>query len=66
MTTTELEARITAYLSGGGLFNPELADHTAVRDLLIDCRVAITALHDAQQQEKSGFRRLTGSEVIYD
>lgn len=33
--------RITAYLSGGGLFNPELADHEAVRDLLIDCRAAL-------------------------
>ena len=30
--------RITEYLATGGLFNPELADHTAVRDLLIDCR----------------------------
>jgi len=30
--------RITEYLSSGGLFNPELMDHTAVRDLLIECR----------------------------
>ena len=29
---------ITAYLSLGGLFNPELANHIAVRDLLIECR----------------------------
>ncbi len=34
----ELIGRITAYLSGGGLFNPEAANHDAVRDLLIDCR----------------------------
>jgi hypothetical protein len=34
----ELIDRITAYLSNGGLFNPELANHDAVRDLLIDCR----------------------------
>lgn len=33
-----LEKRITEYLELGGLFNPELADHSAVRDLLIDCR----------------------------
>jgi hypothetical protein len=33
-----LSARITDYLSMGGLFNPELADHLAVRDLLIECR----------------------------
>lgn len=35
--------RITAYLTGGGFFNPEFANHDAVRDLLIDCRAAIAA-----------------------
>jgi hypothetical protein len=34
----ELSDRITEYLSSGGLFNPELANHLAVRDLLIECR----------------------------
>ena len=34
-------ARITEYLSKGGLFNPELMDHEAVRDLLIDARDVI-------------------------
>ena len=40
MTPAQLRVadRITAYLSGGGLFNPELANHDAVRDLLIDAR----------------------------
>jgi hypothetical protein len=33
--------RITKYLTDGGLFNPELADHEAVRDLLIDCRAEL-------------------------
>jgi len=33
-----LITRITDYLSMGGLFNPELANHLAVRDLLIECR----------------------------
>ena len=42
-TKQALAARITDYLSGGGLFNPELADHNAVRDLLIECRDAIAA-----------------------
>jgi hypothetical protein len=37
----KLAQRITDYLAGGGLFNPELADHGAVRDLLIDCREAL-------------------------
>jgi hypothetical protein len=30
--------RINNYLSTGGLFNPEMADHNKVRDLLIECR----------------------------
>jgi hypothetical protein len=34
----ELSDRITAYLFDGGLFNPELANHLAVRDLLMECR----------------------------
>jgi len=37
--------RITEYLSSGGLFNPELMDHSAVRDLLIDAREAIPRQH---------------------
>lgn len=35
--------RIDAYMSGGGLFNPELADHAEVRALLLDCRGEIVA-----------------------
>ncbi len=35
--------RITEYLSSGGLVNPELMDHAAVRDLLIAARAALTA-----------------------
>ena len=38
----ELSNRITAYLSTGGLFNPELANHIAVRDLLIEIREVLT------------------------
>ena len=44
-----LAQRITDYLAGGGLYNPELADHGAVRDLLIDCREAL-AEQPAQHQ----------------
>ena len=36
--------RITDYLTLGGLFNPELADHLAVRDLLIECREVLDEL----------------------
>ena len=35
--TQNLIDRITEYLVLGGLFNPELATHDAVRDLLIEC-----------------------------
>lgn len=38
----EIPQRITDYLSGGGLFNPEMAIHDAVRDLLIECRAALS------------------------
>lgn len=43
---TDLAARIAAYLSGGGLFNPELANHDAVCDLIIDCRTRIEELEN--------------------
>lgn len=41
-----LRERITNYLSTGGLFNAEMAQHDVVRDLLIDCRKALLAAHD--------------------
>ena len=34
----ELSDRITEYLFNGGLFNPELANHLDVRDLLMECK----------------------------
>ena len=34
----KISEEITQYLSLGGLVNPELADHDAVRDLLMDAR----------------------------
>jgi hypothetical protein len=37
----DLINRIIYYLSSGGLFNPELADHLAVRNLLMECREAL-------------------------
>ena len=41
---SDLVDRVTAYLAGGGLFNPELASHENVRDLLIGCRDTIATL----------------------
>lgn len=38
-------SRITEYLDSGGLWNPELADHAAVRDLILDARDEINRLH---------------------
>ena len=40
---SDVTERITTYLINGGAFNPELADHRAVRDLLIDARAELAA-----------------------
>lgn len=45
--TDDIVARLREYLASGGLFNPELMDHAAVRDLLIDCRHEIERMRDA-------------------
>ncbi len=50
MTTPSVTERITAYLCGGGLFNPEYANHDAVRDLLIDAKSDLAA-RDAELAE---------------
>ena len=41
---SDITERITTYLINGGAFIPELADHRAVRDLLIDARTDLAAL----------------------
>jgi len=49
----DVVARITEYLNNGGLFNPELMDHSKVRDLLIDCRKHIdTLIARLKEQER--------------
>lgn len=45
---SDVLARIQDYLTDGGLFNPELANHGAVSDLIIDCRSRIMALEAAE------------------
>jgi hypothetical protein len=40
----DLPARITEYLSAGGLFNPKLMDPDAVRTMLIDARDVIEVI----------------------
>jgi len=56
---SDVEARITAYLSSGGLFNPELANHDSVRDLLMDCRDALRTLSKERQEFADKDRRKT-------
>ena len=52
-------ARIQTYLGNGGLFNPELVNHVAVRELIIDCRAALEASEAARvkaEQERDAYR----------
>lgn len=49
----EITERITEYLSVGGLFNPEMMNHDKVRDILIDCRDALTELLSNAEGEVS-------------
>jgi hypothetical protein len=63
MADREREAlceRITDYLASGGLYNPELANHAAVRDLLIGCRAALSA---PQHSHEAPEVRLDGEEL---
>ena len=46
-----LAERITSYLTNGGLFNPEMMPQGPARDLLIDCRDALSALVPTPQVE---------------
>ena len=41
---SDMVERCNEYLSSGGLFNPELMDHDAVRDLVRDCRDELAKL----------------------
>lgn len=48
----KLCARITDYLSKGGLFNPEAMNGDMVRDLIMDCYAALTATPASTSKEK--------------
>jgi len=50
---TALSQRITDYLSIGGLFNPEMAIHERVRDLLIECRTELDAASQRPRKENA-------------
>jgi septal ring factor EnvC (AmiA/AmiB activator) len=49
--------RINAYLFSGGMFNPELANHDAVRDLLIDARAELAAM----REQRDALRRVSAA-----
>lgn len=51
MRRSQISERITDYLSSGGLFNPELMDHQAVRDLMLMAREEIDELYAAAYPE---------------
>lgn len=51
--TKQVRKRIHDYLATGGLFNPELANHDAVRDLIMDCADEIDRLRDRGETQKS-------------
>ena len=53
----DLINRITYYLSSGGLFNPELADHLAVRNLLMECKEALAQRSFDYKEHAEGLQR---------
>lgn len=64
-----LEQEITAYLAQGGLFNPEMAQHNNVCDLLMRCRDVVAALRAAvspQALADAGHRELEQGERLLE
>lgn len=57
---SDLIERIAGYLATGGLFNPELANHDAVRDLLIESRDAFSSQSLSLSEEREEIERLKG------
>jgi hypothetical protein len=53
---SEIVNEINAYLQGGGLFNSELANHSAVSDLLIRCRDEIARLNKSKYRKNEYIR----------
>ena len=51
-SSTKLQDRIKDYLSMGGLFNPELVNHDAVRDLILDARAELDLKREPLSDEE--------------
>ena len=54
----DVTERITTYLINGGVFNPELADHSAVRSLLIDARAELAAERESATKANLDFVKM--------
>lgn len=52
---SDLAERITNHLTNGGLFNPELMEADKIRDLLIDCRTAISECDRRIEEQKASW-----------
>ena len=63
MQKNDLVEQITLYLSNGGLFNPELANHVAVRDLLIQCKEALEQTEQEHFALKHRIAELEGAVI---
>lgn len=64
-TDAQCIERITDYLMSGGLWNPELAIHDNVRDLLIDCRKELAVAKAVVVRLKANLRRAVEIAEIY-
>jgi hypothetical protein len=62
--TTDLVARLNAYFVSGGLFNPELANHTAVSELVRDSRDTIERLTRERDEARAVFDVKTAAQII--
>ena len=66
--TNSIVERANDYLTLGGLFNPELANHMAVRDLIIDARDEIKRLEKYENLVKfilSDYHELSHDKVLW-
>jgi hypothetical protein len=63
---SDIAKRITDYLMAGGLHNPELANHDAVRDLLIDARAEVDRLCKDRERLDYADRKGIGGRAAID
>lgn len=64
----EVLDRISSYLAGGGVFNPELANHAAVRDLIVMCgnRIRADAIEKNRLRESFDAAQKLASAAVDD